>query len=30
MPNLIYYSGMHLKEAEMVFLTVGLLMRADF
>lgn len=30
MPNLIYYSGMHLKEAEMVFLTVWFVERADF
>lgn len=29
MPNLIYYSGLHLKEAEMVFLTVLFLERAD-
>ncbi len=30
MPNLIYYSGLHLKEAEMVFLTVWFVERADF
>lgn len=29
MPNLIYYSGLHLKEAEMVFLTVLFMERAD-
>lgn len=29
MPNLIYYAGMHLKEAEMVFLTVWFVERAD-
>lgn len=29
MPNLIYYSGLHLKEAEMVFLTVLFVERAD-
>ena len=29
MPNLIYYSGIHLKEAEMVFLTVLFIERAD-
>ena len=29
-PNLIYYCGLHLKETEMVFLTVLLLERADF
>ncbi|HOK36933.1 MAG TPA: hypothetical protein PLR72_06750 [Paludibacteraceae bacterium] len=29
MPNLIYYSGVHLKEAEMVFLTVAFIERAD-
>jgi len=29
MPNLIYYSGLHLKEAEMVFLTVWFIERAD-
>ena len=29
MPNLIYYSGLHLKEAEMVFLTVLFIERAD-
>lgn len=30
MPNLIYYCGMHLKESEMVFLTVMFVERADF
>jgi hypothetical protein len=30
MPNLIYYSGLHLKEAEMVFLTVAFMERSDF
>lgn len=29
MPNLIYYTGMHLKEVEMVFLTVAFIERAD-
>ena len=29
MPNLIYYCGMHLKETEMVFLTVWYVERAD-
>lgn len=29
MPNLIYYSGLHLKEAEMLFLTVLFIERAD-
>jgi hypothetical protein len=29
-PNLIYYCGLHLKETEMVFLTVLFLERADF
>jgi len=29
MPNLIYYSGVHLKEAEMVFLTLAFIERAD-
>lgn len=29
MPNLIYYNGLHLKEVEMVFLTVFFLERAD-
>lgn len=29
MPNLIYYAGLHLKEAEMVFLTVAFIERAD-
>lgn len=30
MPNLIYYTGMHLKETEMVFLTVWFVERADY
>ncbi len=30
MPNLIYYTGIHLKETEMVFLAVAFLERADF
>lgn len=30
MPNLIYYCGLHLKETEMVFLTVLFIERADF
>jgi len=30
MPNLIYYCGLHLKEVEMVFLTVAFIERADF
>ena len=30
MPNLILYCGLHLKEAEMVFLTVAFLERADY
>ena len=30
MPNLIYYCGLHLKETEMVFLTVAALERTDF
>lgn len=30
MPNLIYYSGLHLKEAEMVFLSVWFIERADY
>ena len=30
MPNLIYYSGLHLKEAEMVFLVVAFIERADY
>lgn len=30
MPNLIYYTGLHLKETEMVFLTVWFMERADF
>jgi len=30
MPNLIYYSGLHLKEAEMVFLTVWFMERVDY
>jgi hypothetical protein len=29
MPNLIYYTGLHLKETEMVFLTVAFMERAD-
>lgn len=29
MPNLIYYCGIHIKEAEMVFLTVATIERAD-
>ncbi len=29
MPNLIYYSGVHLKEAELVFLSVAFIERAD-
>lgn len=29
MPNLIYYCGLHLKETEMVFLTVAFIERAD-
>ena len=29
MPNMIYYTGLHLKETEMVFLTVLLLERVD-
>lgn len=29
MPNLILYTGMHLKEAEMLFLTVAFMERAD-
>lgn len=29
MPNLIYYSGLHLKEAEMLFLVVLFMERAD-
>lgn len=29
MPNLIYYTGLHVKEAEMVFITVAFLERAD-
>lgn len=29
MPNLIYYCGLHVKEAEMVFLTVLFIERAD-
>jgi hypothetical protein len=29
MPNLIHYSGLHLKESEMVFLTVWFIERAD-
>lgn len=30
MPNLIYYCGLHLKETEMVFLTVLFVERADY
>lgn len=30
MPNLIYYAGLHLKEAEMVFLVVAFIERADY
>lgn len=30
MPNLIYYTGLHVKEAEMVFLTVWFIERADY
>lgn len=30
MPNLIMYCGMHVKEAEMLFLTVAFIERADF
>lgn len=30
MPNLILYTGMHLKEVEMVFLAMAFLERADF
>ncbi|HLP04524.1 MAG TPA: glycosyltransferase family 39 protein [Paludibacter sp.] len=30
LPNLIYYTGLHLKETEMVFLTVWCLERSDF
>lgn len=30
MPNLIYYTGSHLKEAEMVFLVVAFIERADY
>lgn len=30
MPNLIYYTGLHLKETEMVFLTVWFVERTDF
>jgi hypothetical protein len=30
MPNLIYYSGLHTKEVEMVFLTVWFVERADY
>lgn len=29
MPNLIYYTGLHLKETEMLFLTVAFMDRAD-
>ena len=30
MPNFIYYCGLHLKEAEMVFITVAFVERADY
>jgi hypothetical protein len=30
MPNLIYYTGSHLKEAEMVFIVVAFVERADY
>ncbi len=30
MPNLIFYCGLHLKEVEMVFLTVAFVERVDF
>lgn len=30
LPNFIYYSGMHLKETEMVFLTLAFAERADY
>ncbi len=30
MPNLIYYCGLHLKETEMIFLTVAFIERADY
>lgn len=30
LPNFIYYTGMHLKETEMVFLTVAFAERADY
>ena len=30
MPNLIYYTGIHLKETEMVFLVVAFLERTDY
>ena len=30
MPNLIYYCGLHLKEAEMLFLAVAFMERADY
>jgi hypothetical protein len=30
MPNLVYYCGLHLKETEMLFLTVAFIERADF
>ncbi|HHT23880.1 MAG TPA: glycosyltransferase family 39 protein [Bacteroidales bacterium] len=30
MPNLIYYCGLHLKEVEMVFVTIAFLERADY
>lgn len=30
MPNFIYYTGLHVKESEMVFLTVWFIERADY
>lgn len=30
MPNLIYYTGLHLKETEMIFLLVAFIDRADY
>ena len=30
MPNLIYYCGLHLKETEMVFISIAFLERADY
>lgn len=30
MPNFVYYTGLHLKEVEMVFLTVAYLERTDY